>query len=100
VLGGRGAGGIPRDIVLQARPLRFLAGAGGGELGGALGPVAREVGIAAGILRQLAAPDVEDGVRPVGEEVAAVAGDARAGEVADFVIDRLDGATAEELLGG
>ncbi len=56
LLGGGGAGGIARDIVLQPLALGLLLGLGRGDLRLPFGALALEGIVAAGIKRQLAAP--------------------------------------------
>ena len=73
LLGGRCAGAVARDIVLQACALRVLRGLSGGDLRRSLGPLALEAVVAAAVERDLAALEVEDGVDDVVEEVALVA---------------------------
>ena len=88
LLGGRGAGAVAGDIVLQARALRVLRGLRRGELRRALGALALEAVIAAGVERDLAALEVEDGVDDVVEQVALVADhDQRAGIALEEVLE-------------
>jgi hypothetical protein len=55
--------------------VRVLRGARGGDLRRALGPLALEAVVAAGVERDLAALEVEDGVDDIVEQVALVADD-------------------------
>ena len=75
LLGGRGAGAVAGDIVLQPRALGILRGLRRGELRRALGALPLEGVVAARIERQLAALEVEDGVDDIVEQVALVADD-------------------------
>ena len=73
LLGGRGAGRVARDIVLQLGALRVLIRLGGGELRHPLGPLALERVVTARIERHLAALEVQDMVDDIVQEVALVA---------------------------
>ena len=77
LLGGRGAGAVAGDIILQLLALGLLLGARRGELRLALGALPLERVIAARVERQLAAIEMQDVVDDIVEEIALVADDAR-----------------------
>ena len=88
LLGGRGAGAVAGDIILQAGALRILGCPGRGELRGAFGALPLEIVIAAGVERDLAALEVEDGVDDIVQKVAFVADDdQRAGIILEEILE-------------
>ena len=81
LLRGGSAGGVAGDVILQLLALGLLLGTRGGDLRLALGTLALERVVAAGIKRQLAALEVEDVVDDVVEEVALVADEQNGGGI-------------------
>ena len=73
LLGGRGAGGVPRDIILQLSPLRILVRPCRGELRHPLRALLLERVVAAGIERDLAALEMQDVIDDVVQEIALMA---------------------------
>ena len=73
LFGGRGAGGVAGDIILQLGALRVLRGLGCGQLCGAFGALFFERVIAARVKRDLSTRQVQDMIDDIVEQVALVA---------------------------
>src|SRR5206468_5772525 len=78
---------VAGNIVLQARPLRILSSLRGCDLGRSLGTLTLEAVIAAGVERDLAPFEMQDGVDDIVQEIPLVTDDdQRAGVALEEVL--------------